>query len=114
MEKFITAGYRDINVHKLNIIRMQLKAISIADISTADGKRISSEAWHAQNGNGLRDGFKWPSNQFQIPNSWKQLWQRALLRSICPVYTRPGQRVLHYTLGYWYGDQYLSKWNTYL
>ena len=41
------------------------------------------------------------------------MWQKALLRAICPAYTRPGQRVLQFTLGYWYGEKYLSKWNTF-
>ena len=92
MENFITAGYRDIKLRESNIIWMHLEAILIADISTADWRQISSKAWHVQSGNGLCDGFQcqWPSKELLIPDSWKRLWQKELLRSICPVYTSAG------------------------
>ena len=41
MEVFIAAGYRGKDLILLNVMRMSIKAITVADISTADGLRLA-------------------------------------------------------------------------
>ena len=45
MLRFIQAGYKGLELRKLNFVQMHLRAITIADIATADGKRILAAAW---------------------------------------------------------------------
>ena len=54
-EKFIQAGYRHEVLRKLNLIRMHLRVISVADIATVNGRRISTAAWKVLEGNGPRE-----------------------------------------------------------
>ena len=114
MEKFIEAGYRRENLRKLNVIRMHLRVLSIADIATADGGNISSEAWYTISSNGLRDDLEWPRKETYIPSVWKKLWQEALLKAICQDYSTDQSRCLRYQLGDWYGEKHSQQWKTFV
>ena len=60
-------------------MRMVMKAISLADIVTADSATISHQAYLLKHSNGLCDSFDWPRPP---PGEWStnftSLWVRAL------------------------------------
>ena len=53
MQEFIDAGINKNDLKIINLIRMSIKAITIADIATADRKTILYNAWHGIESNGL-------------------------------------------------------------
>ena len=57
MAAFIKAGYKNKDLYQPNIIRMFLKAVTIADIATADGRSISYDTYMVKNSNSLRDHY---------------------------------------------------------
>jgi hypothetical protein len=44
MKAFVDHGYDGLQLHKLNTCRQFLKVITLADITTGDGKRLTDEA----------------------------------------------------------------------
>ena len=46
MEEFIIAGVNRDHLKIINYIRMHLKAITLADITTPNGRRITFDAWN--------------------------------------------------------------------
>ena len=82
---------------------MHLHAITIADIATADRKRISAVAWRCQQGNGLREQILWPGSEEAVPHSWIELWKTALQFSLCQQYlVQNDHMLLDMPLGDWY------------
>jgi hypothetical protein len=59
---------------RLNVCRIYLQAVSLADIVTADGARITSRAWHGQIDPSRPSSFTWPTQQRPPDSDWK-LWQ---------------------------------------
>ena len=59
MIAFIEGGFRNVDLKALNFVRKFLQAVNLADISTADGARISIQAYDVVSGNGLMKGIKW-------------------------------------------------------
>ena len=60
MQAFVDHGFRGQELEWLNIMRMAIKAISLADIVTADGTAITHQAYLLKHSNGLRDDLDWP------------------------------------------------------
>ena len=60
MEGFLSENFEDLNI--LNIMRMSIKAISLSDICTTDGKFFTYNAWNLIGSNGLREDYDWPRN----------------------------------------------------
>ena len=58
MIAFVEGGFRNADLKALNFVRKFLQAVTLADISTADGTRISIQAYDVVVGNGLRKGIK--------------------------------------------------------
>ena len=54
MQSFVDSGFRGADLKSLNFTRKFLKAITLADISTVDGRRITQQAFEARASNGLR------------------------------------------------------------
>lgn len=93
---------------------MHLHAITIADIATADRKRISAAAWKCQQGNGLREQFLWPGLEEAVPPSWIALWKTALQFSLCQQYlVQNAHMLLDMPLGDWYDKNILDNWKAF-
>ena len=81
MSIFISAGFRGEELKLLNEIRMSLQAITIADITTADGRSIHHSDVLLQQSNGLRKHYDWPR---AVPLSPKlRALRKNLFRLIC-------------------------------
>ena len=97
MEAFIAAGYRKKELQQLNLIRMMLQVVTISDIATSDGRRISYEAYHLIQGNGLRTQYTWPRKPPLEP--WmKRIWNRALQVAIIDQLSPPLSRNIKHSL----------------
>ena len=57
---FVEGGFRNADLKALSFVRKFFQAVPLAGISTADGTRISIQAYDVVLGNGLRKGIKWP------------------------------------------------------
>ena len=60
MEEFIAAGVSRDHLKIINYIRMHLKAIMLADITTPNGARTSFDAYNVIGSNNLRVDYDWP------------------------------------------------------
>ena len=58
MMAFVKRGFRNADLKALNYVRKFLKAITLADIVTADGSRISFQSFNIIERNSLRLGIK--------------------------------------------------------
>ena len=54
-QTFVDAGSRGVDLKSLNFVRKYIQAISLADIASIDGHRISNQAFEACSSNCLRD-----------------------------------------------------------
>ena len=73
MEAFIEAKISTNNLFILNIIRMFLKAVTVSDIATSDGKSISYNAWNLIESNKLREDLDWPRHPPVFTQAQKNL-----------------------------------------
>lgn len=110
MERFLDVGYEGTNLRILNHIRIHLHAITLADITTADGKRISTAAWNLKAGNNLCEKFNWPRTASTFPVLWKQLWQVALRQTFIQLSRNPNKRLLQFRLHEWYQSRGFAQW----
>ena len=55
IQAFVDSGFRGADLKCLNFVQKYIHAISLADIASIDGHRISHEAFEALSSNGLRD-----------------------------------------------------------
>ena len=79
MQAFIDAGFRNKDLYLLNIMRMAMKVVTIADIATPDGKKLLQRAFLLQSGNHLRDHYDWPRDPpGEFSPAMLLLWQNAL------------------------------------
>ena len=96
MTAFVKGGFRNADLKVLNYVRKFLKAITLADITTADGSRISFQSFHIIKGNGLRLGIKdWaktPSKD-EMPASFTTLWQSALTKCFINLNLHQARRI---------------------
>ena len=60
MQAFIDAGFRGSQLKRLNVMRMELQAVTVADIATPDGRRLTHNAFLLRSSNGLRIIYDWP------------------------------------------------------
>ena len=77
MEEFIAAGVSRDHLKIINYIRMHLKAITLADIATPNGRRITFDAWNVIGSNNLRVEYDWPRS----PPSFTQRQKGGLAAS---------------------------------
>ena len=80
MKSFIDGGFRNAELKALNFVRKFIQAITLADIATVDGKRISFHAYAGVESNGLRKDLLWPEapTKEEMPSSFITLWKSAL------------------------------------
>ena len=81
MQAFIRANVPKKNLHIINIMRMSIKALTLADIATADGKHISSQAWNLISSNKLRDHYDWPRKPPNFSQYQIDLWKDAICKT---------------------------------
>ena len=83
MTAFITAGYRVIQLKRLNIMRMAMKAVTVTDVATPDRRRITQRTLILKCGNRLRDHYDWPqSPPGSFCDAYAELWHEALNRAL--------------------------------
>ena len=76
-------------------MRMEIKAVSLADIVTADGTAITHQAYLLKRSNGLRDYFDWPrSPPGERSTAFTNLWVRALNKCFIAPFGIPSSRIL--------------------
>jgi hypothetical protein len=67
MEKFISEGYKGTQLRDLNHCRKYLRVITLADITTADGKKISANVWKGTPPQQLWHSYEWPRRPPSYP-----------------------------------------------
>ena len=75
---FIEQGFRKAELLILNHMQMSIKAISLADIVTSNGLKISQNAFLLLASNGLREQFEWPHAPLTFTKKQVVCWQKAL------------------------------------
>lgn len=113
MRRFIDAAYQGLYLQKLNLMRMYLHAISVADIATTDGKRIYLETWNLSGSNNLQEHLKWPRTEPLYPSSLTTLWQTALRDVFLQPYQLPIQQLLQFPLYMWYDKDIIDQWKAF-
>ena len=114
VQAFVDNGFRGQELNWLNTMRMAIKAISHADIVTADGTAITHQAYLLKHSNGLHDSFDWPRSP---PGEWAppftNLWVRALTKCFIEPFGIPSSRILLQVakLGSWNDPSVIDKWN---
>ena len=104
MTAFIAAGYRGIELKRLNTMRMAMQVVTVADIATPDGRRITQRALTLKRGNCLRDHYDWPrSPPDSVCEDYAELRKEALNKTILLQQGGPNNRTLYYRnwLGPW-------------
>lgn len=104
MQIFADQGYRGNDLKKLNICRMFLHATTLADITTIDGKAITSRAFDGQQANSLRPHLTWPRQPDRLDRDYWDLWKKALQTCLTLNHSAPNLRRLTTPLGTWYRD----------
>ena len=94
MLSFIKQGYRK-ELLLLNEMRMSIQAISLADIVTSNGFKISQNAFLLLSSNGLRkEGFEWPNSPPKFTKKQVECWQKALQATFGVSHPIPSDRKL--------------------
>ena len=112
MNEFVKVEYSNISPCWLNYVQKHLKVLSLADISTIDGKSISWMAYLGPDGNGLRLDLDWSAAPLALLPTFVELWQEALWvcfgEFLCGQHN---QRLPpHCWLGSWFIPNVEDKW----
>ena len=59
----------------LNTMRLSIEAVTLSDIVTPDGRRLTSRAWKLYGSNDLRTSMDWPRKPPSFTTSQLELWQ---------------------------------------
>ena len=72
IEFFVKGGYRNSDLKSLNFVWKYLQAVTLADIATADGRRVSHHSYEGLESNGLGKDLVWPKvpTRDQMPQSF--------------------------------------------
>ena len=79
MKVYVDGGFRNAELKALNFVRKFHQAVTLADIATADEKRISFQVYTRVESNGLPKGLLWPKvpTKEEMPVSFITLWKSA-------------------------------------
>jgi hypothetical protein len=99
MEEFARQGFRGADLAMLNICRMFLHCVTLADICTVDGKAITLSAWQGRREWSCGAEFEWPRVQESLSPRYWEFWNKAL-RS-CFLAREELQRAILERLGKW-------------
>ena len=81
MQAFVDAGFRGDILKSLNFVRKYIQAVSLADIASSDGHRISHQAFEALASNVLRDDTDCPKTVPVLPAAFIALWKKAITKT---------------------------------
>ena len=81
MQLFVDSGFRGADLKSLNFTLKYLEAISLADIATVDGHRITQQAFEAIASNGLRGNTQWPKAVPVLSHAAIVLWKKVITKS---------------------------------
>ena len=89
MKAFVDDGFRNEELQALNFVRKFFQAVTLADISTVDGKRIDFQAYAGVVSNGLREDLLWPEvlPKEEMPVSFIILWKFVLDKCLVNNYS---------------------------
>jgi hypothetical protein len=82
MEEFIQIGCTNQELQQLNECRILLHAVTLSDIVTADGWKITIEAWEGQVNNIGTTSYQWPRTQRSLSVQHWKLWRQTLERTV--------------------------------
>ena len=82
-------------------MRMSIKALTLADIATVDGKYIASQSWNLIHSNNLREKYKWPRKPQKFQDHQIEIWRNALRQTFCEQHPRNLKIRYLFTLGKW-------------
>ena len=92
----------------LNICRMFLHSVTLADISTVDGIAITLDAWLGRRDPSCGTEFSWPRVQKKLPERYWTLWQKALRKCFQAPRSARASRELLDKLGRW--SRFPGRW----
>jgi hypothetical protein len=78
MKAFVDHGYDGLQLHKLNTCHQFLKVITLADITTGNGKRLTDNALAGEPSGNTWHHYNWPRNPNKLSRSHWKLWEEAL------------------------------------
>ena len=78
MQAFVDNGFKNADLKALNFVQKFNRAVTLADITTVDGHRISHQSYNAIKSNGLRKELRWPKGPDKLPPSFITLWKSSL------------------------------------
>ena len=113
MKKILEAGVRDDHLQILNnYIRMKIKAVTLADITTPNGKKITFDAWNIISSNNLRSDYEWPRDPPDITENQKNIWRNALHKTFGVPHSGNLCRDIRTSnqLGAWTNASLIDKW----
>jgi len=95
---------------------MDLKVVTVANIATPDGRRITQRALTLKCGNRLRDHYDWPrSPPGSFCEDYAELWHEALNKPLVLQQGGPNSQTFYYRdwLGPWTGTKVPDLWEWY-
>ena len=97
-------------------MRMAMQAVTVADIATPDGRRLTLSAYLLRNSNGLRTIYDWPrppSGEFS--KAYVCLWQDALRKSLVLPQNGQSNRTLLFCfqVGIWRYSSVFDFWDSF-
>ena len=87
MQSFVDSGFRGADLKSLNFTRKKLEAITLADIATVDGRRITQQAFNAIASNGLRGETTFSKAVPTLAPAAIVLWQKAITKSFINLHS---------------------------
>ncbi len=80
IEGFAVAGYKNKQLRTLNKCRISCRAVTLADISTGDGRRLLPGVFEGVNPMAFASPYTWPNQGGLPPEAWR-LWKVALKKA---------------------------------
>ena len=113
MQAFVAGGFRNAELKFLNFFRKFPQAVPLADIATADKKRISFQAYRGVKSNGLHKDIMWPKvpTKEEMPPAFVTLWKSALNKCFVNQFSSINQRIsTNLEQGDWVDQDIEGKW----
>ena len=111
MLSFIEQGFRKTELTILNHMQMLIKAISLADIVTSEGLKISQNAFLLLANNGLREQFKWSNAPPKFTKKQLECWQKELQVTFGVLHPIPSEKISNHHVGFSYRPRVTSTIN---
>ena len=109
MQAFAQAGYKGKDLAILSRCRMFIKATTLADIVTIDGKAITSWAFDGKSSNNIRPHVQWPRQPDYLTSHYWRLWKTALTKPSSPGIEAPTPEFCH--APFWHGIPIRSRYS---